>query len=375
MPCDVLDPDKRKFPARRLWHGAPQSTGSDSHLREWIHRRLAKLRSHIGAQSTPAWPNRGPEIAPFTFEMSTPRRPLRFFYSDAYVYDVGEAGPRAAFDVHKPRRVRDALVASGNLEVGDLNEPAPVADDTLLLVHTLDYVARLHDSDLLARLLLLDPARPWGKTLLQPFLAATGGTIAAAHFAQAHGGIGANLSGGYHHAQADKGEGFCAIADVAIAIRLLQRSGAARRTLIVDLDYHHGNGNAEIFSNDESVFTFSMHAGNWCWIDKRHNLDIELPPGTADAEYLAALDLHLPPILATFRPDFVFYVAGSDPFVEDLLGDFAISEGGMLQRDSYVTRTIRSHGLPLVIVTAGGYGPSSWRVLSNFYCWLASAEH
>ncbi len=306
--------------------------------------------------------------------MTHRRWPLRFFYSDAYLGNVEEAGPRGTFDTLKPRRVRDAVVQSGLVGPGDWQEPSPATTADLLLVHTADYVDRLDDGDLLARLLFLDPRYPWGKDLLLPFLAATGGTLAAARFAAGGNGIGANTSGGYHHAQADKAEGFCAIADVAIAIRRLRQDGFCRRPLIVDLDYHHGNGNAEIFSHDESVFTFSMHAGNWCWIDKRNNLDLELPPGTGDEVYLGTLAHHLPRVLREFRPDFVFYVAGADPFVEDTLGDFAISEAGMLARDRYVTELVRGADLPLTVVTAGGYGPTSWRIPSNYYIWLAGAE-
>jgi acetoin utilization deacetylase AcuC-like enzyme len=179
-----------------------------------------------------------------------------------------------------------------------------------------------------------------------------------------------NLGGGFHHAQADRADGFCALADVAIAIRALQRSGQITRALIVDLDYHHGNGNAEIFADDESVFTFSMHAGNWCWITKRNNRDIELPARTTDAQYLETLRRLLPAIVREFQPDVAVYVAGSDPFVGDTLGDFAISEAGMLTRDSIVTGEVWGHGIPMVVVTAGGYGESSWRIHFNYFRWL-----
>jgi acetoin utilization deacetylase AcuC-like enzyme len=182
--------------------------------------------------------------------------------------------------------------------------------------------------------------------------------------------IGVNLGGGYHHAQVDKAEGFCAIADVAIAIRWLQQVRAVERVLIVDLDYHHGNGNAEIFAQDERVFTFSVHAGNWCWITKRNNRDVELPSGTADAAYLESVHAHLPGIIADFRPQLAVYVAGSDPFVEDTLGDFKVTEAGMLARDQFVTHELWGRGIPMVVVTAGGYGPSSWRVHFNYFRWL-----
>lgn len=294
----------------------------------------------------------------------------RLYYRSEYVYDIAEAGMRETFDVQRPRRIRDALVACGAARPDEFIPPAPLADADLRLVHTAEYLDHIRDPAALARLLFLDPAHPWDDRLLQPFLFAAGGTLTAALTAVAERGIGLNLGGGYHHAQADKAEGFCAIADVAVAIRRLQRDGRAARALIVDLDFHHGNGNAEIFASDESVFTFSIHANNWCWLTKRHNLDVELPSHTSDADYLAALRRTLPPVLADFTPDVVFYVAGSDPFVEDRLGDFDISEPGMLERDRCVTELVRGRGLPLVVVTAGGYGPTSWRVHFNYYRWL-----
>jgi acetoin utilization deacetylase AcuC-like enzyme len=299
---------------------------------------------------------------------------LRVYYRDEYVYDVLEAGPRHAFDIQRPRRVRDALNASGLADASRFVAAPPVSREQLLLVHSPDYLDSLRDASVLARLLLLDPAHPWDERLLEPFLYASGGTLAAAHAAVAEGGIGFNLGGGFHHAQADKAEGFCAIADVAIAIRSLRRADAARRVLIVDLDYHHGNGNAEIFAADESVFTFSIHANNWCWIDKRNNLDIELPPGTGDSAYLDAVRDHVPQILDTFKPDFVAYLAGADPFRYDVLGDFDLSESGMLARDRFITDTVRAAGLPLLIVTAGGYGPETWRVTLNYLAWLLAGR-
>jgi len=296
-------------------------------------------------------------------------RPVRLFYRDEYVVDVLEAGMRHTFDVLRPRRIRDALVGCGVARPNDFIAPAVLTDEDLALAHTADYIDQIRQPETLARLLFLDPTHPWDARLLVPFLFAAGGTLEAA-LSAARGGIGLNLGGGYHHAQADKAEGFCAVADVAIAIRRLQRDRLAERVLIVDLDYHHGNGNAEIFSTDESVFTFSVHANNWCWLTKRHNLDIELPPHTGDETYLETIRRHLPTILDDFGPDFVFYVAGSDPFIEDRLGDFDISEAGMLERDRIVASEVLSRDLPLIVVTAGGYGATSWKIHFNFYRWL-----
>lgn len=302
--------------------------------------------------------------------MNCPHRRPALFYRDEYVYNILEAGIRHTFDVQKPRRIHDALIATQAATAADFISPPAVSEEELLLVHTPGYLAEIRRPDTLARLLFLDPAHPWDERLIEPFLFATGGTIGAARLAVSQCGLAGNLGGGFHHAQADRADGFCAIADVAIAIRGLQRSRQIERALIVDLDYHHGNGNAEIFAADESVFTFSLHAGNWCWISKRNNRDVELPSHTADAAYLAALRQNLPAIVRDFRPDVAFYVAGSDPFVDDTLGDFDISEAGMLTRDQLVTHEIWDRGIPMVVVTAGGYGPSSWRIHFNYFRWL-----
>ena len=302
-----------------------------------------------------------------------PARRPRFFYHDDYVYDVLEAGPRHTFDVARPRRIRDALVATGLLEPNEIVAPPAVTDTELGLVHTPEYLAEIRRPATLAKLLLLDPDHPWGDRLLEPFLRAAGGTIAAARAAARESGIAVNLGGGFHHAQADKAEGFCAIADVAIAIRALRREGCAVRPLIVDLDCHHGNGNAEIFAADESVFTLSIHGNNWCWITKQNNRDVNLPSHASDDTYLSAVRDHVPAVVREFRPDVIFYVAGSDPFVEDALGDFDVSEAGMLERDRIVTDAARAQGLPLVVTTAGGYGPSSWRIHFNYFRWLLNA--
>jgi acetoin utilization deacetylase AcuC-like enzyme len=298
----------------------------------------------------------------------------RLFYHDAYVCAVLEAGFRHSFDVQKPRRIHDALIAAGIVRAQDFITAPAVSEDELRLVHTPDYLAEIRRPAVLARLLFLDPAYPWDDRLVQPFLFAAGGTVAAARAAVREHGIGVNLGGGFHHAQADRADGFCAIADVAIAIRVLQRERQIERVLIVDLDYHHGNGNAEIFAQDESVFTFSVHAGNWCWITKRRNRDLELPAHTSDTAYLEILHRHVPEIIDDFHPDFAVYVAGSDPFTGDTLGDFDISEAGMLERDQFITRALWGRGIPMAIVTAGGYGEASWRIHFNYFRWLLTEE-
>lgn len=300
---------------------------------------------------------------------------VRFYYRDEYVYDVLERGVRHTFDVLRPRKIRDALVRCGALIGSEVHSAPPIGDDDLSLVHTPEYIAAIKNPETLARYLLLDPAHPWDARLLAPFLYAAGGTLAAVRFALQSGSIAVNLAGGYHHAQPEKAEGFCAIADVAIAIRRLRSEGACDRVLIVDLDAHHGNGNAVIFAQDETVFTFSIHDVRWCDVAKRNHLDIELPPHTGDAAYLAMLAEHLPPIVASFSPSLVIYVAGSDPYVGDPLGMFDLSERGIFERDRCVTRETHGKGVPLAVVTAGGYGDSSWRLYYNYFRWLLDAGY
>lgn len=295
---------------------------------------------------------------------------VHLFYREEYVYDALEAGARHTFDVLRSRRVRDALVESGLAAPEDFLHAPPLSDAQLALVHTPDYIAAIHDPETLARALLLDPSHPWDHRLLLPFLHASGGTVAAARLALAEGGIAVNFGGGFHHAQADKAEGFCAIADVAIAIRQLRGDGLLERALIVDLDYHHGNGNALIFAGDESVLTYSLHSVPWCFLVKTNNVDVMLPPRATDGEYLGALFESLLPVLDRFRPDLAFYLAGSDPFVEDTLGDARVSEEGLLERDRFVTNELGKRGIPMVVTMAGGYGPSSWRIYRNYFSWL-----
>ncbi len=304
----------------------------------------------------------------------TQLRTPHFFYRPEYVSNAVAEGFRHTFDIERPTHIRDAMVGAGLVAPNAFHAAPAVSDQQLLLVHTPDYVAQITDPSTLARFLLLDPARAWGSDLLAPFLFATGGTVTAARMAAVERTTCVNLSGGYHHAQADKAEGFCAIADVAIAVRQLQSERAVKRVAIIDLDYHHGNGNALIFAEDESVFTFSMHGAPWCLLDKRNNLDVTLPAHVGDDEYLQLLHESLPILLKSFRPDLVIYVAGSDPFIEDTLGEADLTEKGLFARDRFVTEQVWDCGIPLVVVTAGGYGLSSWRIYFNYFGWLATGK-
>jgi acetoin utilization deacetylase AcuC-like enzyme len=276
---------------------------------------------------------------------------MRAFYTPYYYADIGEGH---TFPIRKFELVRDRLLAEGTLRPEDLFEPTPVTLAQALLVHTEDYVSRLCKGQLasneLRRLGL-----PWSESLVRRSFYACGGTLAAARTA-VEDGIASNLAGGTHHAFADRGEGFCVLNDVAIAIRTLRHEGIINRAAIVDCDVHQGNGTATIFSGDSGVFTFSMHgAKNYPLFKVHSSLDIELPDGTNDATYLEILAASLPAVFA-HDPEVIFYLAGADPFIDDKLGRLALTFAGLKQRDELVLKECYQREIPVTTVMSGGYG-------------------
>ncbi len=190
--------------------------------------------------------------------------------------------------------------------------------------------------------------------MVEGFWLATGGTILAARNAL-RDRIGFNIGGGFHHAFPAHGEGFCAIHDVAIAIRALQHDRAIEKALVVDCDVHHGNGTAAIFKGDRSVLTLSLHQFNNYPREKPPSvIDIDLPDGVADSEYLDRLDGALK-VAMSFAPDLLVYVAGADPYREDQLGGLALSMDGLKRRDQLVFETALAQSVPVAVVLAGGY--------------------
>jgi acetoin utilization deacetylase AcuC-like enzyme len=275
---------------------------------------------------------------------------MRVSYTSRYYADIGEGH---VFPIRKFELVRDRLLNEGTLHPADIIEPQPASVSDVLLVHTEDYITRLRAGALTPRE-LRRLGLPWSKALVRRSFLATGGTLNAARWSLTDG-IGSNLAGGTHHAFADRGEGFCVLNDVAIAIRVLRREGLIERAAIVDCDVHQGNGTATIFAEDETVFTFSMHgAKNYPLFKARSMLDVELHDGMKDTEYLETLAKHLPQIFA-HRPDVIFYLGGADPFVGDKLGRLSLSIAGLYERDALVLEECRERGVPVVTVMSGGY--------------------
>ena len=276
---------------------------------------------------------------------------MQVFYTPRYYADIG-AGH--IFPIRKFELVRDKLLAEGTLQPAEIIEPAPAALEDVLLVHTEDYVSRLCSGNLMPRE-IRRLGLPWSESLVRRSFYATGGTIAAAKVALAEG-YSSNLAGGTHHSFADRGEGFCVLNDVAIAIRALQARKLLRRAAIVDCDVHQGNGTATIFAGDQDTFTFSMHgANNYPLFKAQSTLDIGLPDGTTDDEYLECLSQHLP-FVFQHDPEIVFYLAGADPYSRDKLGRLALSIEGLRHRDAFVLRECYEFGVPVVTVMSGGYG-------------------
>ena len=274
----------------------------------------------------------------------------RVFYSPYYYADIGEGH---VFPIRKFELVRDALLNEGTLLPEEIIEPGPASVEDVRLVHTEDYVTRLIDGTLTAKE-VRKLGLPWSRSLVRRSFLACSGTINAAKEALS-AGVSSNLAGGTHHAFPDRGEGFCVLNDVAVAIRVLQKEKLAERFLIVDCDVHQGNGTAAIFSGDSNVFTFSMHgAKNYPLFKEVSDLDIELPDGTGDTEYLETLDEALHRI-RMHDADLIFYLAGADPYEKDKLGRLKLTINGLKQRDEMVLTFARSRSVPIVTTMSGGY--------------------
>lgn len=276
---------------------------------------------------------------------------MRVFYCDHHEVVLP---PEHRFPMAKYAKLRAELVASGVLAAEELvaAEAAPLA--ALMRVHDPEYVEAFLSGSLAPKA-MAQIGFPWSPALVRRSLASVGATLAAVEAALVDGFSG-SLAGGTHHAHRDRGAGFCVFNDLAVAASELLASKRARRVLIVDLDVHQGDGTAEIFRDDERVFTFSMHgAKNFPGRKAQSDLDVELEDDTDDERYLERLERHLPAALAQRDVDFVLYQGGVDPLEQDRLGRLCLSHAGLQQRDRLVFDAARERGVPLVATLGGGY--------------------
>jgi acetoin utilization deacetylase AcuC-like enzyme len=304
--------------------------------------------------------------------------PFKLIYSDGYYLPIGNH----VFPAEKFRWVRDRLLSSGVAETTDFLEPQPAADQDILLVHTPEYVQKLKTGTLSARE-EMEMEIPYSRDLAEAFWLAAGGSILAARQALTDR-VAISIGGGFHHAFPDHGEGFCMIHDVAVAIRCLQRDEKIRTAMTVDCDVHQGNGTASIFAGGHKanetlpsassatlgqgrrgkmrgagagdVFTISLHQhNNYPLWKPPSSIDVDLPDGIGDDDYLAWLDNALSSGLRHFEPDLICYIAGADPYREDQLGGLSLTIEGLKKRDELVFRVACAQNIPVMVTFAGGY--------------------
>lgn len=242
----------------------------------------------------------------------------------------------------------------GIAEPGDFLKPAAARDEDILRVHTKEWVHKLKTGTLSASEIMRLEI-PYSKEAVEACWLAAGGAILAGQRAL-QDGFGCNLGGGFHHAYPGHGEGFCAVHDVAVAIRRLQHDGAIRKAIVVDTDVHHGNGTAAIFANDESVFTISIHQeNNYPAYKPPSDVDLDMADRVEDEEYLGALLPAVESALDKFQPELLFYIGGADPFCEDQLGGLSLTKQGLKERDRKVFEAARRRGIAVATALAGGY--------------------
>jgi len=276
--------------------------------------------------------------------------PFKLIYHEGYDLNLGGH----VFPSQKYRMVRERLLEEKFAEPEDFIQPEPATSEDLLLVHAQGWITRLCEGTLSgAELAMLEI--PYSKKMVDAFLLAAGGSILAARRAL-QDGVACNIGGGFHHAYPEHGEGFCAIHDVAVAIRRMQKDGLVERAMVVDTDVHHGNGTAAIFADDPFVFTLSIHQyHNYPQFKPPSDVDIHLENGVGDDEYCQRLAAACQKAMNQFRPQLVMYVAGADPYHDDQLGGLALTIEGLKARDRLVCDLARDRQAAIATTFAGGY--------------------
>ncbi len=294
---------------------------------------------------------------------------MELFYTDIFVLPL-PSGHR--FPMDKYRLLRERVSKSLLSETCHLRIPPPATDDQLRLAHAPDYIARVSEG----RLTLLEERRigfPWSPQMVDRSRRSTGASIAAAQSAIKNQ-VSVNLAGGTHHASTNCGSGYCVFNDSCVAARVLQQAGLCRNVLILDLDVHQGNGTAEICQDDASIFTCSIHCEkNYPFVKAQSDLDIAMPEGTADDQYSTTLAETFQAIERRFVPDFVFYLAGADPYHGDRLGKMKLTKHGLLARDEAVFSWCHRHQLPVAVSMAGGYAPNVNDIVDIHFNTVAAA--
>lgn len=288
---------------------------------------------------------------------------MKIFCNEYYAHPLPE-GHR--FPMLKYELIPEQLVYEGTLQASDIVSPPLMPNEQVSWVHDLQYIHNL-EHGLLSPQEMRKTGFPWSEALVYREKVIMNGTWHAA-LAALKDGVAMNVAGGTHHAYADRGEGFCLFNDLAITAVSLLKNNLARKILIVDLDVHQGNGTASIFQGHADVFTFSMHGKNNYPLHKEQShLDVELPDGIGDAEYLRLLSESLDHVGSVFSPDFILYQCGVDILKTDKLGRLGVSLEGCKQRDAMVMQFCLKHGAPMVAAMGGGYSEDI-KVIVEAHC-------
>jgi acetoin utilization deacetylase AcuC-like enzyme len=278
---------------------------------------------------------------------------FKIAWNELYAHPLPE---NHRFPMEKYELLPQQLLHEGLITRENFFGPTPVTRDQILSTHRSDYWEKL-DSLALSRKEERRTGFPLSRQLVDREVMIMGGTLECCHYALEYG-VSMNIAGGTHHAFTDKGEGFCLLNDMAIAANHLLEEKQAKKILVVDLDVHQGNGTAEIFANEDRVFTFSMHgARNYPMQKEVSDLDIGLEDGTGDKEYLETLEDKLPELMSKVQPDFIFFQCGVDVLETDKLGRMSMTLQGCAERDRLVLETAHRAGVPLVASMGGGYSP------------------
>ncbi|MEM7675504.1 MAG: histone deacetylase [Myxococcota bacterium] len=294
------------------------------------------------------------------------RRAVEIWYHPDYAPPaLAETARTTSVDLARSALILSALQRDGLLSTARIRRPEPATVAELQRFHPLSYLESTNDPSTVARVFGLEPEFVDVGSLVLASLRATGGTLAAARSVVGRtGGVAFNLGGGFHHARADMGAGFCLHSDIAVAIANLRAEGFRGRVMIIDLDYHQGDGLIEAYAKDDSVRVYSIHGSVWSRVETAH-YQVHLEGRVGDRKYLNVLRRTLAEALKPHKPDLVFYVAGNDVLAGDALGTFDLTMVGVMQRDQFVIDTVRLRDIPLVVTLGGGYSRHAWRASYN----------
>jgi acetoin utilization deacetylase AcuC-like enzyme len=279
---------------------------------------------------------------------------MHIFYCDDFVLPLPD---EHRFPMLKYSRLRERILAEGVADERQLFVPEMLTDADILRCHDAEYLHKVKHG-LLTQKEIRRIGFPWSPDLVRRSRGSGGGTADACR-AALRDGASVNLAGGTHHACPDHGEGFCVFNDAAIAARLMQHEGLASRVLVVDCDVHQGNGTSAIVTDDPAIFNFSIHGEkNYPFRKINGDLDIGLPNGTTDTEYLTALRGGLREAIDRADADLAIFIAGADPFEGDRLGKLSLTKAGLAERDQMVFDMCFAAGIPVAVVMGGGYAPN-----------------